>query len=48
MWNFSYWYPYIIQQTANDNIQIYQVKVDLIKQQLLITDLKGYVLKGYV
>ena len=44
-WNFSPWYPYIIQQTANENIQSYQVEVILIQHQILITNLQGNVLQ---
>ena len=43
-WNFSLQYPHIIQQTADENIQTYQVEVVvLIWHQILVTNLQGYV-----
>ena len=41
--NFSLYYPYIIQQIGNENIQTYQVEVILIWHQILITTLQGNV-----
>ena len=38
--NFSLWYPYITQQTGNENTQTHQVEVViLIKHQILIINL---------
>ena len=48
MWltnNFSLQYPCTIQQTGNENIQMYQVEVViLIEHQILVTYSKGNVL----
>ena len=42
--NFSLQYPFIIQQTGNENIQTYQVEAAiLIWHQVLITNLQGNV-----
>ena len=40
---FSLQYPYIIQQTGNENIQTYQLEAILIYHQVLITNLQGNV-----
>ena len=42
--DFSLYYPYIIQQTRNENTQTYQVEVViLIEHQILVTYLQGNV-----
>ena len=42
MSNFSQQYPYIIQQTGNENTPTYQVEVVvLIQHQILVTNLNG-------
>ena len=42
--NFSQQYPCTIQQTGNENTQMYQVKVViLIQRQILVTYLQGNV-----
>ena len=42
--NFSLQCPYTIQQTDNENTQMYQVEVvTFIKQQILVTNLNGNV-----
>ena len=42
MWLLPPWYPYIIQQTGNENTQTYQVEVViLIKHQIFETNFQG-------